>query len=146
LGRLLDGQHPRPVGSAENEAVRGRILKELAALGVPATTQTRMSCYGERRWGALSCGTVTNIIADVFEGSGKKIVLMAHMDSVAAGPGAGDDASGVATILETIRALKARKEQMDVPSAPCSPTERKPACWALPPICVMRRTAPRPAR
>ncbi len=33
---------------------------------------------------------------------------MAHTDSVAAGPGAGDDVSGVATILETIRALKAR--------------------------------------
>ena len=32
---------------------------------------------------------------------------MAHMDSVPAGPGAGDDGSGVATLLETIRALKA---------------------------------------
>jgi len=107
LGRLLDGQRPRPAGSAENRAVHDRILKELAVLGVPAQTQTRMSCYGERRWGALSCATVNNILADVSEGPGKQIVLMAHMDSVAAGPGAGDDASGVATILETIRALKA---------------------------------------
>jgi len=110
LGRLLDGQRPRPAGSAENRAVHDRILKELAALGVPARTETRMSCYGERRWGSLSCGTVTNIVADVSAAGGKQIVLMAHMDSVAAGPGAGDDASGVATILETIRALKARKE------------------------------------
>ena len=60
-----------------------------AALDVPARTETRMSCYGERRFGALSCGTVNNIVADVSEGSGKRIVLMAHMDSVAAGPGAG---------------------------------------------------------
>lgn len=110
LGRLLDGQHPHPAGSAENARMHDRILKELAALGVPARTESRMSCYGEPRFGALSCGTVNNIIADVSEGPGKNIVLMAHMDSVAAGPGAGDDASGVATILETIRALKARKE------------------------------------
>jgi hypothetical protein len=108
LGRLLEEQRPRPVGSAQNRAVHERILKELAALSVPAQTETAMSCYGERRFGALSCGTVSNILADVSEGSGKRIVLMAHMDSVAAGPGAGDDASGVATILETIRALKAR--------------------------------------
>jgi hypothetical protein len=32
---------------------------------------------------------------------------MAHLDSVPAGPGAGDDSSGVATVLEIIRALKA---------------------------------------
>ena len=41
-------------------------------------------------------------------GTGKAVVLMAHSDSVAAGPGAGDDGSGVAILLETIRALKAR--------------------------------------
>ena len=110
LGRLLDGQRPRPAGSAENAAVRTRILKELAVLAVPAQTSTQMSCFSERRFGAISCGTVTNIVAQISEGSGKEIVLMAHADSVAAGPGAGDDASGVATILETIRALKARKE------------------------------------
>ena len=110
LGRLLDGQRPRPAGSAENAAVRMRILKELTSLGIPARTSTQMSCFSENRWGAISCGTVTNILAQVSEGSGKEIVLMAHADSVAAGPGAGDDASGVATILEAVRALKARKE------------------------------------
>jgi hypothetical protein len=108
LGRILDQQRPHPAGSVENQAVRTRILKELAALGVPARVQSRMSCYGEGRWGAISCGTVNNIIASVAPGEGKEIVLMAHGDSVAAGPGAGDDTSGVATILETIRALKAR--------------------------------------
>ena len=110
LGRLLDGQRPRPAGSAEDEAVRARILKELAALGVSARTSTQMSCLDERRFGSLSCGTVTNIVADVLPGIGKRVVLMAHADSVAAGPGAGDDASGVATILETIRALKAQSD------------------------------------
>ena len=40
--------------------------------------------------------------------AGKKaLMLCAHDDSVTDGPGAGDDASGVAVVLETLRALKA---------------------------------------
>jgi hypothetical protein len=108
LSRLLGDQKPRPAGSPENEALRARLLKELAALGVSARTQTGMSCADESRRGFIPCATVSNIIADVSPGRGKRIVLMAHLDSVAAGPGAGDDMSGVATIVETIRALKAR--------------------------------------
>src|SRR5207253_4159698 len=41
-------------------------------------------------------------------GAGKAIVLLAHYDSVPAGPGAADDESGVATVIETARALIAR--------------------------------------
>lgn len=111
LGRLLADQRPRPAGSQENAAFRARLLKELAVLGVAARAQTQMSCYSERRWSVIPCATVTNVVADVLPGSGKAILLMAHADSVAAGPGAGDDASGVATLLETIRALKARGMQ-----------------------------------
>ncbi len=113
LGRILADQQPHPAGSAAAEAVRGRILKELAALSVPASTQTGMSCYAPPRWRYLPCGTVTNIIAELSPGpqnnKAKAILLMAHSDSVAAGPGAADDGSGVAILVETIRALKARK-------------------------------------
>ena len=53
---------------------------------------------------------VRNIVAR-WRGSGpagkKALLLSAHYDSVARGPGAGDDASGVAAILESLRALKA---------------------------------------
>jgi hypothetical protein len=108
LGRVLGEQRPHPAGSAEAEAVRSRILSELSAMGVFARTQVGMSCYGERRWDNIPCATVTNIIAEAVPGTGKAVVLMAHSDSVAAGPGAGDDGSGVAILLETIRALKAR--------------------------------------
>jgi hypothetical protein len=108
LGRLLGAQKPHPVGSAENAAVRTRLLKELAGMGVAARTQTGMSCRGDQRWGNVACATVTNVIAGISPGAGKQVLLMAHYDSVPAGPGAGDDGSGVATLLETIRALKAR--------------------------------------
>ena len=110
LGRILAGQPPHPAGSAAAQGMRDRILEELAALGVEARTLTAMSCYATGHY--LPCGTVTNIIADVSPGqegsSGRAVVLMAHSDSVAAGPGAADDGSGVAILLETIRALKAR--------------------------------------
>jgi hypothetical protein len=108
LGRLAGDQKPHPAGSPESAAVRGRVMKELAAMGVAARRQTQFACFSRPRWGVVSCGTVTNIIAEVLPGRGRQIVLVAHTDSVAAGPGAGDDLSGVATILETIRALKAR--------------------------------------
>ena len=106
MARLLDGQQPRPAGSAQNAALRAHLMEELARLGATARTQTGLSCAA--RSGFVTCGTVTNVIADIAPGRGTPLLLLAHMDSVAAGPGAGDDMSGVATILETVRALKAR--------------------------------------
>ncbi|HET7084968.1 MAG TPA: M20/M25/M40 family metallo-hydrolase [Rhizomicrobium sp.] len=112
LARILPDQKPHPAGSAEAGQVRARILQELAAMGVKARTQSGMSCYVSPRSSFLPCGTVTDIIAEVSPGQGnnkgKAILLMAHSDSVPAGPGAGDDGSGVAILLETMRALKAR--------------------------------------
>jgi hypothetical protein len=108
LARLLGPERPHPAGTPENAQIHARLSAELAHLGVKAETLSTMSCYGERRFRAVTCAHVSDIIGDVADGSGPAIVLMAHMDSVAAGPGAADDGSGVATILETIRAWKAR--------------------------------------
>jgi hypothetical protein len=106
LARLLGAQLPRPSGSPEAAAFRGRLQQELTQLGVAHQATTQESCR-ERR-GQRICLTVTNIRAVIVPGDGPEVLLMAHTDSVPRGPGAGDDASGVATILETIRALKAR--------------------------------------
>ena len=57
---------------------------------------------------AVPCATVTDILAEVVPGEGKAIILLAHYDSVPAGPGASDDESGVSIVLETARALRAR--------------------------------------
>ncbi|HVW73959.1 MAG TPA: M28 family peptidase [Rhizomicrobium sp.] len=108
LARVLGPERPHPVGSAEAAAVRGRILQELATMGVVAHPDSETSCVSEARWHQVNCATITNIIADVWPGRGKAVLLMAHSDSVAAGPGGGDDGSGVAVLLETIRALKVR--------------------------------------
>lgn len=108
LAAILGPERPHPVGSAENAAVRARILDQFAKLGVPAKTYRAFTSNSSRRWGYMSCATVTDIIADAIPGAGRAIVLLAHYDSVPAGPGASDDESGVATVLETVRALKAR--------------------------------------
>ncbi len=108
LARLLGPERPHPTGSPENAALHVRLLDELRRLGVKADSLHTMSCYAETRASATTCATITDIIGEVAPGTGPAIVLMAHTDSVAAGPGAGDDQSGVATILETIRALKAQ--------------------------------------
>lgn len=106
LGRILGSERPHPVSTPENAAVRARILNELAAIGVPASIHSGFACNGARSIGLLSCGTVNDILGQVVAGKGKAIVLMAHYDSVPAGPGAADDESSVATIIEAARALR----------------------------------------
>src|SRR5579862_1143736 len=59
LARLLGAQKPHPAGSAENQAVRARLLDELARLGVPSQPLTGMSCLPSRN--AITCGTVSDI-------------------------------------------------------------------------------------
>jgi hypothetical protein len=108
LARILGPERPHPAGSPENAAVHARVQAEFARLGVKTDALSTMSCYGEARFQATTCAHITDIIGEVAPGSGPAIVLMAHMDSVAAGPGAGDDESSVAEIMETIRAWKAR--------------------------------------
>jgi hypothetical protein len=107
LARLQGPQRPHPAGSAENAAVHARLREELAALNLPVDALTTRGCYSEPRWGAVECADIEDLIVEAVPGEGKAIVLMAHMDSVPAGPGAGDDGSGVATVLEILRALKA---------------------------------------
>ena len=115
LARLLGPERPHPAGTVENAAVHQRLLEEFARLGVKTDSLPAMSCYGEERFSAVTCASITDIIGEVAPGSGPAIVLMAHMDSVAAGPGAADDESSVAIILETIRAWKASGLTTDHP-------------------------------
>jgi hypothetical protein len=108
LARILGPERPHPAGTPANAAVRGRILKEFARLGISARPWRTFGCNYGFRHGSIECATVTDIIAEVKKGRGKAVVLLAHYDSVPAGPGAADDGSGVASVLETVRAMKAR--------------------------------------
>jgi hypothetical protein len=108
LATLLGPEVPHPVSTAANKAVRDRIRAAFAALGIKTSLYRADGCRGSAKYGFFACGTVEDILAEVAPGEGKAIILLAHYDSVPAGPGASDDESGVATVLETVRVLKAR--------------------------------------
>ncbi len=107
LRTLVGDGSPHPVGSPANARVRDTILAELRRLGYAPEVQEGTACSR-----SLNCAHVQNILARL-DGAqagtqaGKAVLLMAHYDSVPAGPGVGDDLSGVASILEVARVLKA---------------------------------------
>jgi hypothetical protein len=96
-------QAPHPVDSPADDAVRSRIISVLTGLGYHPAVQDTTSC---RKVRVQVCARIRNITA-VREGTpgGEPILLVAHYDSVAAGPGASDDGAGVAVLLEVARLL-----------------------------------------
>ena len=101
-------REPHPIGSSANAAVRDYLLGELAGLGLEGQVQDTTVVYAPY----AVAGRVHNVLARM-PGTGelgertRAILLAAHYDSVPSGPGASDDASGVATLLEAARALRA---------------------------------------
>ncbi|HMF09641.1 MAG TPA: M28 family peptidase [Thermoanaerobaculia bacterium] len=101
LGRLVGDGMPHATGTAANAAVRQRVIAEFARMGYEPATQETFVCGG-----AGACATVVNVLARLPGASGSKAVMLAaHYDSVAAGPGASDDGMGVAVLLEAARLL-----------------------------------------
>ncbi len=103
-------QRPHPIGSADHDRVRDYIVGQLAALGLASQIQ-QTTAIGTRYQEA---GRVQNILARLPGAvpNGKAVLIMAHYDGVEAGPAAGDDGAGSAAILETLRALRARKQPL----------------------------------
>lgn len=100
-------QKPHPAGSREHDRVRDYIFNTLEELGLNPEIQKTISVR-KMRWGGHRAVEVENIAARLKgTNNSKAILLMAHYDSVSEGPGANDDGSGVAAILEILRALKA---------------------------------------
>jgi acetylornithine deacetylase/succinyl-diaminopimelate desuccinylase-like protein len=103
-------REPRPVGTPAHARARKYIVGELQALGLsPQIQETAVADPKSPVDPEMSvAGTVQNVIARLARTGGTKaILLLSHYDSVATGPGASDDGSGVATLLETARALQA---------------------------------------
>lgn len=107
---------PHPVGSDANRRVRDYVLGELSALGLEPAVQV----------GTISAArgrdvTVENIVCRIpateWGGADQPAaaLLACHYDSHSRAPGAGDDASGVASLLETTRLLlRQRSRQRDL--------------------------------
>lgn len=103
LNRLVGDGVPHPTGSVANAVMRARVVLEFSHLGYSPEIHTGFACdeYG-------SCASVNNVVAVLpGEQESPAVLLAAHYDSVAAGPGASDDGAGTATVIEIARALKA---------------------------------------
>ncbi|MBK8253730.1 MAG: M20/M25/M40 family metallo-hydrolase [Polyangiaceae bacterium] len=97
-----DGSARTPEEIADHDRARDWVMSSLRNLGLEPVIQKGNAC------GRFTCADVENVVARWDVGSpGPALVLMAHYDSTPFGPGAADDGAGVATLLETVRALKA---------------------------------------
>lgn len=102
------GRAPHPIGSAEHDRVRDAVLARLQGLGAQAWTVTGSAV---RKTDDGFVGADVENVVGVVPGKNRSlpaVLLMAHYDSVPGSPAAADDSAGVASILETVRALKAR--------------------------------------
>ena len=106
LQRLVGDDIAHPLGSAADAQVRDRIVGMLQQLGLQPELQSGdMVCSHDG-----VCGEPINILARIAgtDAGGRAVLLAAHYDSVAAGPGASDDGGGVAAVLEIGRILQQR--------------------------------------
>jgi hypothetical protein len=100
------GRNPHPVGSLEHAAVRRYIIGELISCGLQPEVQETSVLVS--RWGVLRASTVRNIVAKLKGTSdGRALLLVGHYDTASTSPGVSDDGAAVASLLETLRALKA---------------------------------------
>jgi hypothetical protein len=96
---------PHPTGSAAQIRVQDYLVGTLQSLGVTPQKQTGTVTLEN---GAVYAATVTNIFATIpGRDSTGLVLLVAHYDSVPIGPGAADNGSNVAALLEVVRALRA---------------------------------------
>jgi hypothetical protein len=99
------GTLPHPLGSEEHEKARARIAAHLESLGYEVQIQSAFVCSPH-----ATCAPVVNLIArQPGQLAGPAVLLAAHYDSVPAGPGAADDGSGVATLLEIARIARTER-------------------------------------
>jgi hypothetical protein len=96
----------RPVGTPSNARARLYIVEQLRQFGY----EVRVQEADGRRPQLGRTARVSNIIAVRPGQRPEAIGLVSHYDSVAAGPGAGDDALGVGVSLEIARVLAARTD------------------------------------
>ena len=101
------GAQVHVAGSAAAGEVSDYIAAELTAIGLEPEFQDAVG-YGDELSGPFGMARVRNVIA-VLPGTAStgRVFLFAHYDSVQVSYGGNDDGAGVATLLETARAVMA---------------------------------------
>lgn len=100
-------EKPHPVGSAQHNVVKDYIMKQLADAGLEPQLQTSIALG--KNAAPLQVTALENIVARLrgTGGGAKAVLLIAHYDSLLNSFGASDNGTAVASMLETLRALKA---------------------------------------
>jgi hypothetical protein len=104
---LTIARGPRPTGTGANRDAAAYIVNTLGTLGIASEIQEAAvsRAVGVNRF---RLGYVRNVVARLRGTANRKaLLLVSHYDSAIGSDGAADDASGVATLLETARALRA---------------------------------------
>ena len=108
LKRIIHPGVSHAVGTADHARVRDAVVAEFRALGLqPEIHQKFASNRHDEDAAVRNFAEVRNIVVRLKGTEGKNaILLVAHYDSVPAGPGVSDDGSGVCAILEIARILE----------------------------------------
>lgn len=95
---------PHPPGTQAHAEVVSYLYQQLSALGLETSIQSGVRPTNRSR----AIVRIKNVIGILIGTSdARPILFAAHHDSVANSPGAGDNGSSVAALLEVVRALKA---------------------------------------
>ena len=97
-------REPHPMGTAEHARVRRYIVSRLEAIGLEPQLQETTAV---RDRGVVLAGRVANVMTRL-EGreEGRAVLLVSHYDTTSWSPGAGDDGTGVAAMLEALEVLR----------------------------------------
>ena len=105
-------REPHPMGSEKHEEVADYIVTRLEELGLsPRVQETSSLRYDDEglHGDQVQAGRLKNIVARIpgTGDTGEAVLLMSHYDSMPTTPAAADGGVSVATLLETVRAIKA---------------------------------------
>ncbi len=104
LHHLIGERHPESSSAALRKAAQ-YLTQRFASFGLTTTVQS---------FSALA-GTYDNLIASTLSGgTGSPLILAAHYDTVLGSPGADDNASALAVLLDVARQLRGRRLQRPV--------------------------------
>ncbi|MBI1407959.1 MAG: M20/M25/M40 family metallo-hydrolase [Caulobacter sp.] len=104
-------REPHAIATPADARVRERLLARMTALGLAPRVQEADALSLSDRYPTWLAGAHVRNLIGVLPGADRSrpaLLLMAHHDTVPGSPGAADDTTGVAAILEVIRALKVR--------------------------------------
>lgn len=116
IQRLADAIGPREATSDNFDEAANLVEERFADLGYRVDTE-RVTVPAGNSWGTpVQAGTSRNVLAEPngFDDTEPHVVVVAHLDTIPVAPGAEDNASGVAVMLELARMVAATPPELPI--------------------------------